>query len=126
MRLFGNIYGGEVALGVITALTIVIIPAAFLLLEGLLNFVQALIFSTLMLMYTIIAVEVHEDTRSTRPGASPLHTEPAGRRPTDPGPQPPVNQRMQERREHRPWKSDRSARASRPSASSAPASASGS
>ena len=61
MRLFGNIYGGEVALGVITALTIVILPAGFLLLEGLLNFVQALIFSTLMLMYTIIAVEVHED-----------------------------------------------------------------
>jgi F-type H+-transporting ATPase subunit a len=61
MRLFGNIYGGEVALGVITALTIVILPAGFLLLEGLLNFVQALIFSTLMLMYTIIAVESHEE-----------------------------------------------------------------
>jgi F-type H+-transporting ATPase subunit a len=61
MRLFGNIYGGEVALGVITSLTIVILPAAFLLLEGLLNFVQALIFSTLMLMYTIIAVESHEE-----------------------------------------------------------------
>ena len=61
MRLFGNIYGGEVALGVITALTIVVVPAAFLLLEGLLNFVQALIFSTLMLMYTIIAVESHDE-----------------------------------------------------------------
>ena len=61
MRLFGNIFGGEVALGVITALTIVLIPAAMLLLEGLLNFVQALIFSTLMLMYTIIAVETHDD-----------------------------------------------------------------
>ena len=59
MRLFGNIFGGEVALGVITALTIALIPAAMLLLEGLLNFVQALIFSTLMLMYTIIAVESH-------------------------------------------------------------------
>ena len=61
MRLFGNIFGGEVALGVITALTIALIPAAMLLLEGLLNFVQALIFSTLMLMYTIIAVESHHD-----------------------------------------------------------------
>ena len=59
MRLFGNIFGGEVALGVITALTIALIPAAMLLLESLLNFVQALIFSTLMLMYTIIAVESH-------------------------------------------------------------------
>src|SRR4029079_13881752 len=61
MRLFGNIYGGEVAVGVITALTIAFIPAAMLLLEGLLNFVQALIFSTLMLMYTIIAVEAHHE-----------------------------------------------------------------
>ena len=61
MRLFGNIFGGEVALGVITALTIALVPAAMLLLEGLLNFVQALIFSTLMLMYTIIAVETHDD-----------------------------------------------------------------
>jgi F-type H+-transporting ATPase subunit a len=59
MRLFGNIFGGEVALGVITALTIALIPAGMLLLEGLLNFVQALIFSTLMLMYTIIAVVSH-------------------------------------------------------------------
>ena len=59
MRLFGNIFGGEVALGVITALTIALVPAGMLLLEGLLNFVQALIFSTLMLMYTIIAVEAH-------------------------------------------------------------------
>jgi F-type H+-transporting ATPase subunit a len=59
MRLFGNIYGGEVALGVITALTIAIVPAAMLLLEGLLNLVQALIFSTLMLMYTLLAMEGH-------------------------------------------------------------------
>jgi F-type H+-transporting ATPase subunit a len=67
-RLFGNIFGGEVALGVITALTIAILPAAMLLLEGLLNFVQALIFSTLMLMYTIIAVEAHDDAGHTEEG----------------------------------------------------------
>ena len=46
MRLFGNIFGGEVALGVITALTIAAIPSIMMLLEGLLNFIQALIFST--------------------------------------------------------------------------------
>ena len=67
MRLFGNIFGGEVALGVITALTIAVVPAAMLLLEGLLNFVQALIFSTLMLMYTIIAVETHDDHEEEHP-----------------------------------------------------------
>jgi F-type H+-transporting ATPase subunit a len=60
MRLFGNIYGGEVALGVITALTIAIIPVAMLGLEVLLNFMQALIFSVLTLMFTIIAIERHD------------------------------------------------------------------
>jgi F0F1-type ATP synthase membrane subunit a len=50
-----------VALGVITALTIAIIPIGMLSLELLLNFVQALIFSTLTLMYTIIAMEGHEE-----------------------------------------------------------------
>ena len=55
----GRSRGVAPPVGVITALTIALIPAAMLLLEGLLNFVQALIFSTLMLMYTIIAVESH-------------------------------------------------------------------
>ena len=60
MRLFGNIYGGEVALGVITGLTIAIVPAAMVGLEALLNFMQALIFSVLTLMFTIIAIEPHD------------------------------------------------------------------
>jgi F-type H+-transporting ATPase subunit a len=67
MRLFGNIFGGEVALGVITALTIAIIPIGMLSLELLLNFVQALIFSTLMLMYTIIAMEGHDEEAHAAP-----------------------------------------------------------
>jgi F-type H+-transporting ATPase subunit a len=59
MRLFGNIYGGEVALGVLTALTLALIPMAMLALEVLLNLVQALIFATLTLMFTLIALEGH-------------------------------------------------------------------
>ncbi len=61
MRLFGNIYGGEVALGVITALTIAVVPVAMFSLEVLLNFMQALIFSVLTLMFTLIAVEGHAE-----------------------------------------------------------------
>ncbi|MEP7158735.1 MAG: F0F1 ATP synthase subunit A [Chloroflexota bacterium] len=60
MRLFGNIYGGEVALGVITGLTIAIVPVVMVGLEFLLNFMQALIFSVLTLMFTIIAIERHD------------------------------------------------------------------
>ncbi len=59
MRLFGNIYGGEVALGVMTALTVAIIPMAIIALELMLNLVQALIFATLTLMFTLAAIEHH-------------------------------------------------------------------
>jgi F-type H+-transporting ATPase subunit a len=72
MRLFGNIYGGEVALGVITALTIAFIPIALYSLEVLLNLIQALIFATLTLMYTIIAMEGHEEEAHVAPAYADL------------------------------------------------------
>jgi F-type H+-transporting ATPase subunit a len=59
VRLFGNIYGGEVALAVITSLAIAVIPVAIYGLEIILTFVQALIFSTLMLVFTLLAIESH-------------------------------------------------------------------
>ncbi|HEV7604450.1 MAG TPA: FoF1 ATP synthase subunit a [Candidatus Limnocylindrales bacterium] len=59
MRLFGNIYGGEVALGVITSLTIAIFPIGLLLLDGMLNAIQALIFSVLTLVFITLAIEGH-------------------------------------------------------------------
>ena len=61
MRLFGNIYGGEVALGVITGLTIAIVPVGLLGLDVLLNAIQALIFSVLTLVFIILAIESHHD-----------------------------------------------------------------
>lgn len=61
MRLFGNIYGGEVALGVITALTIAFIPVALLGLEVMLNAIQALIFSVLTLIFITLAIESHHE-----------------------------------------------------------------
>jgi F-type H+-transporting ATPase subunit a len=60
MRLFGNIYGGEVALGVVTGLTVAAVPVPLYLLEWLLNLVQALIFSVLSLMFILLAAEGHE------------------------------------------------------------------
>ena len=81
MRLFGNIYGGEVALGVLTALTVAFIPLAMYALEVMLNLVQALIFSTLTLMFTLAAIEHHGDEHdeSHEPTATP--TDPALSRP---------------------------------------------
>jgi F-type H+-transporting ATPase subunit a len=74
MRLFGNIYGGEVALGVMTALTVAFIPVALYALEVMLNLVQALIFSTLTLMFTLAAVEHHGDEHDEahQPHATPV------------------------------------------------------
>jgi F-type H+-transporting ATPase subunit a len=67
MRLFGNIYGGEVALGVMTALTLAIIPVALFGLEVMLNLVQALIFATLTLMFTLAAIEGHHEEHEPHP-----------------------------------------------------------
>jgi F-type H+-transporting ATPase subunit a len=60
MRLFGNIYGGEVALAAVSALFLVVLPVAMYGLEVILNFVQALIFSVLTLIFTLLAIESHE------------------------------------------------------------------
>jgi F-type H+-transporting ATPase subunit a len=72
MRLFGNIFGGEVALGVMTALTVAVIPVALVSLEFLLNFVQALIFSVLTLMFILAAIEGHHsDEHEPAHGGAP-------------------------------------------------------
>ena len=60
MRLFGNIYGGEVALGVVTGLTLAVVPVALLGLDFLLNAIQALIFSVLTLVFITLAIESHD------------------------------------------------------------------
>jgi F-type H+-transporting ATPase subunit a len=85
MRLFGNIYGGEVALGVITALTIAIIPVGLIGLELMLNAIQALIFSVLTLMFIVLAIESHheeegqvaEEAIDTIDGSEPARLQPA-------------------------------------------------
>ena len=84
MRLFGNIYGGEVALGVITALTIAFIPVGLLGLEVMLNAIQALIFSILTLMFIVLAIESHdhEEGHVAEEALEAIHgQEPAGLQP---------------------------------------------
>jgi F-type H+-transporting ATPase subunit a len=62
MRLFGNIFGGEVALAVVIGLSAgLLAPIALYGLEIILTFVQALIFSTLTLMFILVAIESHHD-----------------------------------------------------------------
>ena len=59
MRLFGNIYAGEVALGVITALTIAS-SRSDCWGSGDAQPDQALIFSVLTLVFIVLAIESHE------------------------------------------------------------------
>ncbi len=61
MRLFGNIYGGELALAVITSLTVAFVPVLLVGLETFVGFVQALIFSVLTLIFTMLAIEGHSE-----------------------------------------------------------------
>jgi F-type H+-transporting ATPase subunit a len=83
MRLFGNIFAGEVLLATMLALTTAVIfvlplaffvPAIFLGLEVLIGVVQALVFALLAMTYITIAIAEHEGGHGTdeeEHGASP-------------------------------------------------------
>ena len=59
MRLFGNVFAGEVLLAVMLALTFAVVPAIFLGLELVFGFVQALVFALLTLTYITLAMAGH-------------------------------------------------------------------
>ena len=84
-RLFGNIFAGEVLVGVMIAMSAAILektkwlvvimfglPTVFLLLEVLFGFIQALIFALLTLVYIALATAGHDDHgHTTEPGEEP-------------------------------------------------------
>ncbi len=59
MRLFGNVFAGEILLAVMLALTFVVVPALFLGLEMIFGAVQALVFALLTLTYITLATAGH-------------------------------------------------------------------
>ena len=59
MRLFGNVFAGEVLLATMIALAPILIPAIFLGLELLFGFVQALVFALLAMTYIGTAIAEH-------------------------------------------------------------------
>lgn len=60
LRLFGNIFAGEVLISVISSITAVLLPAPFMLLELLVGLVQASVFTMLTLVYlTVMSSEPH-------------------------------------------------------------------
>jgi F-type H+-transporting ATPase subunit a len=61
MRLFGNIYGGELALTVMTTITLAFVPLALYGLELFVGLMQGIIFSVLVLVFTMLAMEGHHE-----------------------------------------------------------------
>ena len=60
LRLFGNVFAGEVLLSVMSALVGLLVPAPFMLLEILVGLIQAAVFSMLTLVYlTVATTEAH-------------------------------------------------------------------
>lgn len=55
LRLFGNVFAGEVLLSVMTALVSAVIPGPFMLLELLVGLIQAAVFAMLTLVYLTVA-----------------------------------------------------------------------
>jgi F-type H+-transporting ATPase subunit a len=67
LRLWGNIWGGEITLAVIYALLLVpSLPFPFIGLEIFIGFIQAFIFAFLVLLYIILALESHGEEHSER------------------------------------------------------------
>jgi F-type H+-transporting ATPase subunit a len=59
MRLFGNVFAGEILLATMLALVPILIPAVFLGLEAVFGFVQALVFALLTMTYITMAIAEH-------------------------------------------------------------------
>jgi F-type H+-transporting ATPase subunit a len=77
MRLFGNVFAGEVLLAVIISLVPLLIPVVFLGLELIFGFVQALVFALLTMTYITLAIAEHRQHGEGHDpaGHEPDHTE---------------------------------------------------
>ncbi len=64
MRLFGNVFAGEVLLATMLALAPIIVPVVFLGLELIFGFVQALVFALLTMTYITLAIAEHRQHES--------------------------------------------------------------
>lgn len=67
LRLFGNIFAGEVLISVISSLVAIAVPAPFMMLELLVGLIQAAVFTMLTLVYLTVATAQphgHEEARA--------------------------------------------------------------
>jgi F-type H+-transporting ATPase subunit a len=71
LRLFGNIFAGEVLIHVLSSLVAYVMPTPFMFLEIIVGIVQALVFSMLTLVYLTIATDKPHGDESHDAGREP-------------------------------------------------------
>lgn len=59
LRLFGNVFAGEILLGVMMSLVSFLLPVPFMFLEVLVGAIQATVFSMLVLVFLVVATSHH-------------------------------------------------------------------
>ena len=73
LRLFGNIFAGEVLLTVMLGIFAYFLPLPFMFLELLVGAIQATVFSMLTLAYLTVATEAHGEEHEAEHQAEPAH-----------------------------------------------------
>ncbi|HYC79584.1 MAG TPA: F0F1 ATP synthase subunit A, partial [Candidatus Binatia bacterium] len=75
LRLFGNVFAGEVLLTVLAGLIAYAVPLPFMFLEILVGLIQAIVFSMLTLVYLVIATTpIHSHDEEAEHALSPTPT----------------------------------------------------
>jgi F-type H+-transporting ATPase subunit a len=67
LRLFGNVFAGEILIGVMLSLFAFVLPVPFMFLEVLVGAIQATVFSILVLAFLTVATDAHGHETETEP-----------------------------------------------------------
>lgn len=75
LRLFGNVFAGEVLIGVMMSLVAFVVPIPFIFLEILVGVIQATVFAMLVLVYLTVATmsHGHDEEEHTEPHGDAVH-----------------------------------------------------
>ncbi len=73
LRLFGNIFAGEVLITVMLGLLAYVLPIPFMFLEILVGAVQATVFAMLTLAYLVVATSDHGHEEESHASSEPVH-----------------------------------------------------
>ena len=76
LRLFGNVFAGEILIGVMMSLVAFVIPIPFIFLEILVGVIQATVFAMLVLVYLTVATSAHghdEEEAHAEPHGDAVH-----------------------------------------------------